>query len=434
MSAAARAHRLDASLGIVAFEAGGYTSYAAAGLPYVVSGAVGTVDDLVVRTPAEHRSRGIEVHENREVTAIDADARTVTAIDRATGTTQIHAFDHLVLATGASAIRPRLPGIDAPGVFTIDSIPDASAIDATIRTTAPRRAVVVGGGYTGLEMVSVLAGRGLDVTLVERSDRPMAKLDPDMGAHVTAAIVAAGVATRFSTTVSGFATDSRGRLRSVETDAGPVPADLVVLCLGVRPNVSAAREAGIAIGTSGAIAADSRRATNVEGIWAVGDCSESHHRVSRRQVWIGLGTHANKHGRVAGTNIAGGSARFEGVLGTAITEFGTTEIACTGLNAHDARTAGFDVVTTIVEGDTLPDYYPGVAKMTMKLVTDRGDGRILGAQIVGGPGSGKRIDAVAVAVWNGMGVDDFAQLDLSYSPPFAPVWETSLIAARLARG
>lgn len=432
MSAAARAHRLDPSLQVLAFEAGAHTSYAAAGLPYFVSGAVGAVENLVVRTPDEHRARGIGVHEHTSLIGIDPDARTVTVVDHTTGATTTHGFDHLVLATGASAIRPPLPGIDAPGVFTIDSIPDATAIDAAIRNDTPRRAVVVGAGYTGLEMVEVLSERGLDVTLVEMADRPMTKLDADMGQHITTAIEARGVATRFATAVTGFATDTDSRLAAVETANGPIEADLAVLCLGVRPNVGPVSDAGITIGTTGAIAADARRQTNIDGIWAVGDCSESFHRVSQRPVWIGLGTHANKHGRVAGTNIAGGSGRFDGVLGSAITMFGDTEIACTGLNETDATAAGFDVATTVVRGDTLPDYFPGVAEMTLKLVTERGDGRILGAQIVGGPASGKRIDALAVAIWNRMGVDDYTQLDLSYSPPFAPVWETSLIAARLA--
>lgn len=434
MSAAARAHRVDPSLEILAFEAGAYTSYAAAGLPYVVSGAVDTVDDLVVRTPAQHRARGIDVHERCRVTGIDLDARTVSVVDQARGTTDTYGFDHLVLATGASAIRPALPGMDAAGVFTIDSIPDAAAIDRAVGEARTHRAVVVGAGYTGLEMVEVLTERGLEVTLVEQGDRPMVRLDADLGARITDAIHARGVTTRFATAVTGFAADGDGRLRAVETTTGPIPAELVVLCVGVRPNVGFAAEAGITIGTTGAIATDARRRTGVSGVWAVGDCSESLHRVSQRPVWVGLGTHANKHGRVAGTNIAGGSARFEGVLGSAITLFGDTEIACTGLNASDAAVAGFAVATTVVEGATLPDYFPGSAAMTVKLVTDRSNGRLLGAQIVGGPGSGKRIDALAVAVWNEMTVGDYAQLDLSYSPPFAPVWETSLIAARLAGG
>lgn len=432
MSAAARAQRLDRSLEVVAFERGAHTSYAAAALPYFVSGAIAAIDDIVVRTPEAHRAKGIDVHECCEVTALDVDGRTVTARSARDGSATTYGFDHLVLGTGASAIRPALPGVDAPGIFTIGSIPDALAIDTAIRQTAPRRAVVVGAGYTGLETAEVLTERGLEVILVEMADRPMTKLDADLGERIANAIDARGVQTRFSTAVRGFATRGDGRVRALETDTGAIEADLVVLCLGVRPNVTFAASAGIALGTTGAIAADARRATNVEGIWAVGDCSESLHRVSQRQVWVGLGTHANKHGRVAGTNIAGGHARFEGLLGTAITKFGDTEIACTGLNERDAIAAGFDVTTTLVEGDTLPDYFPGAAKMTLKLVTEHADGRILGAQIVGGPTSGKRIDALAVAVWNAMVVDDYTQLDLSYSPPIAPVWETSLIAARLA--
>lgn len=434
MSAAARAHRLDPSLDIVAFERSAHTSYAAAGMPYFVAGLVPDADTLVVRSPEQHRANGLDVRTRHEVVGIDTDAHTVEVVDLDRGTTTHEDFDHLVVATGAAPIRPRIDGIDAPGIFRIDDLDEAIALDVALTGGSPRQAVVVGGGYTGLEMVEVLMLRGCTVTLIEAADQPMPKLDEDMGDRIATALRAEGVDLRLGTRVTGFATGTDGHVIAVVTDRGEIATDLVVTCLGVRPNTAFAAEAGITTGPAGAILTDARRATNVDGIWAVGDCSASHHRVSQRPVWVGLGTHANKHGRVAGTNIAGGSARFDGVIGTAITKFGDVEIACTGLNEADAVEAGFDVRTTTVEGDTRADYFPGAAKMTLKIIVDHPTGRLLGAQIVGGPESGKRIDALAVAVWNAMNVEAFTQLDLAYSPPYAPVWETALIAARLASG
>jgi NADPH-dependent 2,4-dienoyl-CoA reductase/sulfur reductase-like enzyme len=206
----------------------------------------------------------------------------------------------------------------------------------------------------------------------------------------------------------------------------------VVLGLGVRPNVALARDAGITIGPSGAIATDDHMATSAPGVWAAGDCAESFHRVSRRPASIALGTHANKQGRVVGINLSGGDAAFPGVIGTAVTKVSDLEIGRTGLNEREAAAAGLDTVSGTVEGSSRAHYYPDSAPMTVKVVAQRGTGRMLGAQIVGGPDTAKRIDALAVAIWNEMTVDDYAQLDLGYAPPLSPVWDPTLIAARRA--
>jgi NADPH-dependent 2,4-dienoyl-CoA reductase/sulfur reductase-like enzyme len=240
-----------------------------------------------------------------------------------------------------------------------------------------------------------------------------------------------GVDLRLGTSVEGFSTDGDW-VTSVTTGDGELQADLVMMGLGMRPSTGLAEDAGIAIGPSGAIATDARMATRTDGVWAAGDCVESLHRVSHRPVSIALGTHANKQGRVAGTNIAGGAARFPGVVGTAVTRVGSTEIARTGLNETEAVEAGFATVTATAEGRTRARYFPGANDLAVKVVAERSTGRMLGAQIVGGPEAGKRIDVLALAVWNEMGVEEFSMLDLSYAPPVAPVWETSMIAARLA--
>ncbi len=432
MSAAAQASRGTEKVDLVVFEKGRYTSFAACGLPYFVGGIVPDSTKLVARTPEQHRANGIDVRTRHEVVAIDTDRREVEVRSLDDDRTVREPFDHLVIATGATPIRPPFPNIDAHGVLGIQTIPDALAIDEIIRTRSPRRAVVVGGGYIGLEMVEALLLRGLAVTVVEKLAQPMATLDPDMGTRVADGLRRLGVDLQLGVGVAGFETDADGWVRRVVTDAGAIDTDLVVLGLGVRPNVRLAADAGIAIGPSGAIATDARMATSVPGVWAAGDCAESFHRVSRRPVSIALGTHANKQGRVVGLNVGGGHARFPGVLGTAVTKVATLEVGRTGLNEREAATAGFDAVAEVTEGASRAHYYPDGAPLAVKVVAERSSGRMLGAQIVGGAESAKRIDAIAVAVWNEMTVDDFGQLDLGYAPPFSPVWDPTLIAARRA--
>ena len=430
MSAAAQASRGAEKVDLLVFEKGRYTSFAACGLPYFVGGVVTGASALVARTPEQHRANGIDVRTAHEVVAIDTDCREVEVRSLDDDRTFREPFDHLVIATGASPIRPPFPNIEAHGVVGIQTIPDALALDEIIRTRKPRRAVVVGGGYIGLEMVEALLRRGLTVTVVEKLAQPMTTLDPDMGARVADGLRRLGVDLRLGVGVESFETDAEGWVRRVVTDAGAVETDVVVLGLGVRPNVRLAADAGIAVGPSGAIATDARMGTSVPGIWAAGDCVESVHRVSGRPVSIALGTHANKQGRVVGLNVSGGHARFPGVIGTAVTKVEALEVGRTGLNEREATAAGFDAAAEVIEGTSRAGYYPGGAAMAVKVVAERSSGRMLGAQIVGGTEAAKRVDALAVAVWNEMTVDEFSQLDLGYAPPFSPVWDPTLIAAR----
>lgn len=432
MSAAAQASRGAEPVELVVFEKGEYTSYAACGLPYLVGGVVADAGRLVARTPEQHRANGIDVRTGHEVTAIDVAGRAVEARSLADGHTLRQPFDDLVIATGAVPIRPPLPNIDTSGIAALHTIPDAVALDAAIRDRSPRRAVVVGGGYIGLEMVEALLRRGIAVTLVEKLDQPMATIDPDMGARVADGLRQLGVELRLGVGVAGFERGADGWVQSVATDGGDIPADLVVLGLGVRPNSQLAADAGIPVGERGAIVTDARMATPIPGIWAAGDCAQSLHRVSQRPTWVALGTHANKQGRVVGLNVSGTEARFPGVIGTAVTKVEGVEIGRTGLSEREAAAADLDAVAEVIEGTSRAHYYPGGSSMAVKVLAERGSGRLLGAQIVGGAESAKRIDALAVAIWNGMTADDFAQLDLGYAPPFSPVWDTPLIAARRA--
>ena len=430
MSAAAQVSRGVEPVEMVVFERGEFTSYAACGLPYFVGGLVEGSARLVARSPEEHRRRGVDVRTGHEVLTIDPEAREVEVRVADTGATFRQPFDHLLVATGASPIVPPFPNVDAEGISVIHTIPDAVGLEELLSHRTPRRAVVVGGGYIGVEMAEAFVLRGLDVTLIEKLDQPMATLDPDMGRRVADAMAAMGIDVRLSTGVEAFGVDVDGRVSAVVTDRGTVPADVVVLALGVSPNVALAAAAGIEIGPTGAIGTDDTMSTSVAGIWAAGDCAQSHHRVSGRPAWVALGTHANKQGRVVGLNVSGTPARFPGVIGTAVTRVGECEIARTGLTEREATTAGFDAVAEVIQGTSRAHYYPDGAPMAVKVVAERSSGRMLGAQIVGGPEAAKRIDALAVAVWNEMTVEDFSQLDLGYAPPFSPVWDPTLIAAR----
>ncbi len=434
MSAAAQASRSGSDLELVVFERSEYTSYAACGLPYYVAGLIPDHNKLVARSPEQHRANGIDVRTGHEVLSIDTARRQILVRELATGSESYEAFDQLVIATGASEVRPPLTNIDARGVMNIKVIPDAVAIEEILRDRAPRRAVVVGAGYIGLEMAEAFMLRGLEVTVVERLSQPMATLDADMAAELAEGISALGIDLRLGVSVSGFGVDADGWVTSVvmtgDGETMEIPADIVVMGLGVKANSQLATDAGITVGPSGAIATDDKMQTSVPGIYAAGDCAESFHRVSRRPVSIALGTHANKQGRVAGINVSGGDLRFPGVIGTAVTKVGHIEIGRTGLTMTEAAEAGYDAVAAKITAGSRAHYYPDGAPMTVKIVSEKGTGRMLGAQIVGGPEAAKRIDTLAIAIWNEMTVDDFSQTDLGYAPPFSPVWDPILTAAR----
>ncbi|GAB3970117.1 FAD-dependent oxidoreductase [Plantactinospora veratri] len=437
MSAASQARRRRdrSALEIVAFERGHFTSYSACGIPYWVGGLVDDVDQLVSRDPDTFRKDfQVDVRLRHEVVGIDLDRREVLARDLEHGGREVRErFDQLMYAAGAVPVTPDWARTDAAGVFGVQTLDDGKAlIDWLDRDPAPRRAVVVGGGYIGVEMAEAMIQRGLSVSLVERSPEPMSTVDPDMGALVRKALGGLGLDVRSGVTVTGLET-REGRVTAVVTEDGTLPADIVVLGLGVRPNTALAAEAGLPIGPTGGIRVDLRmRVVDTPGVWAAGDCVESVHRVSGQPVYVPLGTHANKQGRVAGINIGGGYATFAGVVGTAVTRVCDLEVGRTGLLENEATAAGFEFVAVRVESTNRAGYYPGAKPMTVKLIVERRSGRLLGAQIVGRSEAAKRIDVLAVALWNRMTVDEMSGLDLGYAPPYAPVWDPVLVAARKA--
>lgn len=433
MSAASQAKRLRGDeVEVIALERGTHTSYSACGIPYWVGGDVESVERLVARTAEQHRANGIDLRMRTEAVGLDLGRREVEVLDHAGSTTYRLGFDHLVLATGARPRRPEVPGIDADGVHGVQTLDDGERVLAALEHE-PRRAVVIGGGYIGVEMAEAMVNRGLDVTVVTRSAEPMATLDPDMGRQVHDAMEGMGIDVRTSVVLQGIETGDDGRARAVVTDAGEFPADVVVLGTGVSPETSLARAAGLPVGRWGGMVTDLQmRVFDAPGVWSAGDCVESIDLVSGNRVHVALGTHANKQGRVLGTNLGGGYATFPGVVGTAVSKVCDLEIARTGLRERDCDAVGFSYLTARVDSTTRAGYYPGAAPVTVKLVVERRTGRLLGGQIVGREGAAKRIDVLAVALWNRMTVEEVVSLDLGYAPPFSPVWDPVLIAARKA--
>jgi NADPH-dependent 2,4-dienoyl-CoA reductase/sulfur reductase-like enzyme len=362
--------------------------------------------------------------------AIDLDRATVRVRDLDDGTEVDEPFDRLVLATGSTPRRPALPGADAAGIFGVQTLEDGLAVRAAVDGREGAHGVVVGGGYVGLELAEALVRRGLHVTIVEAAAQPMTTLDPEMGALVADALGEVGVTVRVGERVEGFEVEA-GTVRAVRTSAGvTLPADVVILGLGVRPNSELAAAAGLAVGAAGGVTVDDHTVTSAAGIYAAGDCVESFHRVSGRPIVAALGTHANKQGRVAGINATGGDATFPGVLGTAATKICRFEVARTGLNEQEAADAGFEAFAASIDTTTRAGYFPGATPIRVRIVVETSSGRLLGAQIVGEEGAAKRIDVLATAIWNEMTVEEVVSLDLSYAPPFGPVWDPALIAAR----
>ncbi len=430
MSAAsqARRRRSAADLSITVFEQSKWVSYSACGEPYFIGGDVPRLDQLIVRTPEQFARQDITVHIHHRVEEIDTADRTVT-VHGPTGTFT-EGYDQLVYATGAVPVRPPIEGIDLAGVFTLKSLDDAVAIKAAAEGS--KRAVVVGGGYIGLEVAEAFHQLDIDTTLVTSGGGVMNRsLDPEISDLVTEGIRSRGVEVVTGLRVACLS-DTSGKVTGVACDGNEIPADLVVLGLGTRPASQLAAGAGIPLGSTGAVAVDDRQRTRVDGVWAAGDCAEALHRLTGKPANVHLGTVANKQGRVAGINLGGGNARFPGILGTAITKFLDLEIARTGLGEGEAAAYGFDAVSAVTESSTTAGYWPTAAPMSLKVVAERHSGRLLGAQIVGGPTAGKRIDTLATGIWNEMDGHAFSMMDLSYAPPFSGTWDPVLIAARKA--
>ncbi|GFE62490.1 FAD-dependent oxidoreductase [Geobacter sp. AOG2] len=435
--AAAKAKRINPKAGITVIDQGSFISYGACGIPYFVADTVRDEKELmstpvgVVRDPAFFRKvKGVEVITETKAVALDWRNKKVELWTAESGTTSFLDYDRLILATGSSPLVPPLEQCELPGILTVKSMEDATLLKQ--QAISGKRACVIGAGLIGLETVEALALRGMQVTVVEMCDQVLpGVLDEEMATLLERHIRTHGVQVMTSCRVSGFA--GTGHVEKVMTDRGEITADLVVLAVGAKPNVSLARDAGLRIGESGAIAVDDRLRTSVPDIYACGDCCETTSLVTGKSMHVPLGSTANKQGRVAGINAAGGDAVFAGVVGTTIVKVFEFNAGKTGLTELAARAAGYDVETVLSPAPDRAHFYPEAKPIALKLVADRKDGRLLGLQAVGPGAVDKRIDVAATAITFRATAEQISQLDLGYAPPFAAAMDNLIVAADILK-
>ena len=436
MSAAARLRRLDESADIVVLERDDYVSYANCGLPYYIGGEIEDRDALLLQTPKSLReSLALDVRTGHEVLSIDRVAKTVEVRELATGREYVEPYDKLVLATGASPLRPPLPGIDHPRIRTLRSIPDMDQIIELLDENA-ERAVVVGGGYIGLEMTEALRYQGLQVTLVEALDQVMAVLDPEMAQHLHDHLTDYGVRVLLSTRAEGF-TDDDGRV-VVDLGSEQITTDLVILAVGVRPETSLAKAAGLTLSERGALIVDQHMLTSDPDVYAVGDSVQVTDTVTGEPVVVPLAGPANRQGRVAADHIGGRSSVYTSTQGTGIVKLFEITAGMTGVTETTLKRLGRDYLKVHVHPNGHASYYPGTHAMHLKVLFDPADGKLLGAQAVGIDGVDKRIDVLAVALRAGLTIEDLEHLELAYAPPYGsakdPVNMAGFVGSNLLRG
>ena len=437
-SCAARLRRLLEDAEIVVFERGPDVSFANCGLPYFVGDVIQDRENLLVATPEIFRERfEIDVRVHTEVTRIDRASKTVEVLKRTSGERYQEPYDTLVLAPGAQPVRPPLPGIDLPGLFTVRNIPDTDVIRAWLDEHQPKRAVVIGGGFIGLEMAENLVHRGLHVTLIEMLPQVMGPMDAEMVATVHQALQDNGVDLHLNCAVSGFERGDSSPLM-VKTKSGlTFPADLVILGIGVRPEVTLAKDAGLELGQRGGIRVDDQMRTSDPDIFAVGDAIEVRDFITGEWTAIPLAGPANRQGRLAADVIAGRDERFRGVQGTSVCGLFGITVASTGANEKTLKRAGIPYDKVYVYGSDHVTYYPGSEPIELKLLFSPDDGKVLGAQATGRSGVDKRIDVLAMAIQMGSTVYDLEQCELCYAPQFGaakdPVNMAGFIAANHLR-
>jgi NADPH-dependent 2,4-dienoyl-CoA reductase/sulfur reductase-like enzyme len=431
MSAASRARRNDPQAEITVFEKSGDVSYGSCGLPYYISDDIKDAKKLVAISAEDFREkRNIDVRLWCEGLRFDRRKKLVEVRNLKTGEEDNYAYDKLVIATGAQAIVPNLPGKNLKNVFVVRTLQDGIAVKKIIKTHKPKNAVVVGGGYIGLEMAEALTVSGVKVSVVEQLDRLVANIDKDMSALVEKELIDHGCEIYKSNGLREIS--GAGVVEKVHLMRGDeIPADMVIMAVGVRPNIGFAKRSGVELGQTGAIKTDARMRTNINDVYAAGDCAEAKNLITGRGDYIPLGTTANKQGRVAGDNVSGGHSQFKGVVGTAVVKIFNLEVARTGLS-EEAALKLFNARSVVVKGKSRAGYYPNPAEITVKLHFIPGEGRLLGAQMIGREGAAQRINLFAAAIQEKINLQKLSEWDLAYAPPFAPVWDVVLITVNQA--
>jgi NADPH-dependent 2,4-dienoyl-CoA reductase/sulfur reductase-like enzyme len=431
-SAAAKARRSAPDAEIVVFEKSDVTSFGACGLPYFVGGSFDDPDNMISRRPDEFRRSGIDIRTRHEIIRLDPAGKTLTARDLDHGGVATERYDKLLIATGATPIEPPIRNMNLRNVFRLKTLEDGLALRAAATDPAIRDAVVIGGGFIGLETAEALRERGKNVRLFQLEDRVMREVfDAEATDALQAALDRHGVATHLSESV--VALEGEDAVRAVVTDKGVWPADLVVLCVGVRPATAAFRDCGLDMLRNGAIVVDDHGRTNLPDVFAAGDCAAIPHLITGAPVYTPLATSANKLGRIVGENLAGGDVAFPGTLGTAAIRVFDVEAARTGLTTAEAAKAGRAVRSVFVRDKNTSNYVPGQTELCVKLIYDAQTRVLVGGQTFGGPGAALRANVLATAIWAGLPVDRLGMIDFLYAPPFSRPWDALNIAANAAK-
>lgn len=430
MSAASKVRRENPNYEIIVFEKSGFTSYSACGIPYFISGKVGTYEELIVRSPEEFIQKyKIDVRLFHEVIEVDTKNNQILVRNLNDKTQFWESYEQLLIATGGKSFCPEVENREADGIFGIQSLKGGIKLDNFIKKNKPKTAVIVGGGYIGLEMAEALIIKGLKVTLINRTAEIMNTLDPDMGKIINNAMTNLGVKVYVNEEFRHFEA-SEDKVTAVVTDKKTIKTDMVILGMGTSPNTGFLKNSKINLTDRGAIKVNRRQRTNIKNIWAAGDCAVTYNLVSRQPFYIALGTVANKTGLVAGSNIVGKDARFPGVVATAVCKICVYEVARTGLLEKELGNLGIDYVQAVIKTKSRAHYYPNAKDIYVKLLAEKGTGKLLGGQIIGEEGAAKRIDVLATALTNKLTLQNIIDLDLSYAPPFSPVWDPVQTAAR----
>ena len=432
---ASRINRLDPEADITIIERGELLSYAGCGLPYYISGKVASQEELmstpagVVRDPVFFsKVKNVHVLNRTEAVAINPSAKSV-AVTGPDGEQELH-YDQLVMATGASPSVPPFNGLELANIFTLQKIEDAEHIRSLLAESKAKDIVIVGGGLIGIEMAEAFVESHCRVTIVERLPQILPMLDAEMAEHVERYMEANGIKVRTGVTVKSFS--GNGQVEQVETDQGSFSADMVLVSVGVSPNVALAKQAGLKLGDTGAIWVTPQMQTSEPDIYAVGDCAEQQHIVTGKPCYVPLGSTANKQGRVAANSICGKPDQFPGVLGSAVCKIFDYTVARSGLSEKQARAEGYEVETVLSPSPDKPHFYPGSAPIIIKLVVNKLDRRLLGIQVVGTGEAEKRVNAAVLAIAKGLTVDELSYTDLCYAPPYSPAMDNLLTAAQIA--
>ena len=431
-TAAARIRRLDEHAEIIVFERSGYVSYANCGLPYYIGGVIRDAGELTLQTPESFWDRfRIIMKIKHEVTAIHPERKTVTVRELETGRIFEESYDKLLLSPGAKPIKPAPSGEGADSLFTLRTVGDTLRIRQFVEKEQPSSAILAGGGYISLELAENLKDLSMDVTIIQRPRQLLNPFDPDMAAFVHAKLRSRGIRLMLGSSVEGFRRKGNG-VEVLLKDEVPAAADMAVMAVGVTPDSHLAAEAGIKLGIKGSIAVNDRMETSVPDIYAVGDAVEVEHRITGAKSLISLAGPANRQGRIAADNICGGNSRYPGSLGSSVIKLFDMTAACTGINEKTARQSGIDYDKVYLSPSNHASYYPGSKVMTMKVLWEKGRGRLLGAQIIGSDGVDKRIDVLAAAMSAGLTAPQLAELDLAYAPPYSSAKDPVNMAGFLA--